>query len=135
MKYDNKTIQEVCYLISFGTSNYSPQKNSLRYLLYQLDFQNELALQVLHMRKCILYYHQLDTTSIDQCILILQEIISTKDYITKQELNINGHDLIQLGYQGKQIGILLQYAYEQVLQDPSLNTKEYLFKIIQQASL
>lgn len=135
MKYDNKTIQEVCYLLSFGTSNYSPQKNSLRYLLYQLDFQNELALQVLHMRKCILYYHQLDTTSIDQCILILQEIISTKDYITKQELNINGHDLIQLGYQGKQIGVLLQYAYEQVLQDPSLNTKEHLFKIIQQASL
>ena len=43
---------------------------------------------------------------------------------------MNGADLIALGLQpGKEIGMLLGKLLEQVLEDPSLNSKEQLMRI------
>lgn len=46
------------------------------------------------------------------------------------ELKISGNDLISLGISGKDIGKMLEYLFEIVTDDPMLNTKEELIKII-----
>ncbi len=133
MKYDKKTILDVFTLIQFYHYPIPPQKNALRRFLYELDHNIDIAFQILHMRQCILSVHNvpIERKNLNQSISLLKAIIKEKDYIEKNELQINGHDLIQLGYQGKKIGALLQYAYEQTLEMPSLNTKKHLLSIIQ----
>lgn len=134
MKYDKKTILHVCTLLTFYNYPITTQKYSLRRFLSDLEHNIDIAFQILRMRQCILSVNQINTIEIEnvsQAMSLLKAMIRDKDYIKKKELQINGHDLIQLGYQGQNIGILLQYAYEQVLEDPSLNTKYHLLSIIQ----
>ena len=48
-----------------------------------------------------------------------------------KDLAINGHDLIQLGFQGKAIGDVLKAVYEWVLEEPSRNEKDILERYIE----
>ena len=48
-----------------------------------------------------------------------------------KDLAINGHDLIQLGFQGKTIGDVLKAVYEWVLEEPSRNEKDILERYIE----
>ncbi len=41
-------------------------------------------------------------------------------------LNINGYDLINLGYKGKIIGEALRYAEDLVMENPNNNKKDLL---------
>ena len=53
-----------------------------------------------------------------------------KDMLSMKDLAINGHDLIQLGFQGKTIGDVLKAVYEWVLEEPSRNEKDILERYI-----
>ena len=46
------------------------------------------------------------------------------------DLELNGNDLIKLGYKGKQIGEALKYLLDNVLHNQYLNTKEKLIKLL-----
>ena len=50
--------------------------------------------------------------------------------LSMKDLAINGHDLIQLGFQGKTIGDVLKAVYEWVLEEPSRNEKDILERYI-----
>lgn len=61
------------------------------------------------------------------------EILKNKEVYEKNQLAINGRDMIELGYkQGKIIGDILDYLLEQVLENPSLNSKEKLVQLIKE---
>lgn len=61
----------------------------------------------------------------------INDIINSKEVYEKKQLAIDGKDVIKLGYkQGKIIGEILDYLLEEVLEDPGLNDKETLIKII-----
>lgn len=58
-----------------------------------------------------------------------QQIIAEGQPYTVSQLQINGRDLIKLGYRaGREIGDVLKYLLNEVLIDPSLNNREYLIK-------
>ena len=58
-----------------------------------------------------------------------QQIIAEGQPYTVSQLQINGRDLIKLGYRaGREIGDALKYLLNEVLIDPSLNNREYLIK-------
>lgn len=56
-------------------------------------------------------------------------VLSSKDTLTIKNLKINGYDLMNLGYQRKDIGIQLQTILNTVLDDLSLNDREKLLTI------
>lgn len=58
------------------------------------------------------------------------EVISNKSPIRIKDLAINGDDLKELGLTGKEIGDNLNYLLDKVLEDPNLNSKEYLLSLI-----
>lgn len=47
-----------------------------------------------------------------------------------KNLNINGYDLINLGYNGKEIGNTLNYLLEAVINDKVANEKDSLIKYL-----
>ncbi len=61
----------------------------------------------------------------------IEEILSAKEAYDKHQLEINGHDLINLGFEeGKFLGDVLDQLLEEVLEVPELNNRD---KLIQRA--
>lgn len=61
----------------------------------------------------------------------INAILEENEPIEKKQLDINGNDIVNLGYkQGKIIGEILDYLLEIVLEDSKLNKKETLIKML-----
>lgn len=64
--------------------------------------------------------------------LEIKYILENKEVYNKNQLKINGRDIINLGYkEGKIIGEILDYLTEEVLEKPELNEKEILIKMVE----
>lgn len=60
----------------------------------------------------------------------MNSILNQKECFNLKDLKINGKDLIDLGFnRGKEIGNILKYLLDLVIEDPSLNEKEKLIKL------
>lgn len=63
----------------------------------------------------------------------IKEELSKKPPFTAKDLALNGHDIMALGFQaGPVIGKIQKFLIEQVLEDPALNTKETLTRLIEE---
>lgn len=60
----------------------------------------------------------------------LLEMTANRWSVTLKDLAINGDDLIQLGFKGREIGKILDYCLDQVLRNQSLNEKEKLIGLV-----
>lgn len=59
------------------------------------------------------------------------EIMSNEDCISKNQMALKGNDLKELGVEpGKVMGDVIDRLFEEILKNPSLNTKEELVKLI-----
>ena len=71
---------------------------------------------------------------IENCPLLsgdeLKRVISNGFCNGITELSVNGNDLIKMGVRGKNIGETLSFLLDRVTEDPTLNSKEKLIKII-----
>ena len=77
------------------------------------------------------YKREEKETELQQLTALYEEILEEKDCISIKNLAVNGSDLIALGMKpGKEIGVTLQKLFDLVLEDPSLNTKEFLLSQI-----
>ncbi|MFI3212434.1 MAG: CCA tRNA nucleotidyltransferase [Eubacteriales bacterium] len=64
---------------------------------------------------------------------LYEEIINRKDPVSLKELAVTGKDLMDMGIpHGKQIGEILTYLLELVLEEPKRNTKEYLLQKVKE---
>ena len=63
----------------------------------------------------------------------IKNIIENNEAYEKNQLAINGYDVVELGYkEGKIIGEILDYLLEKVLEKPELNEKEKLIEMIKE---
>jgi len=59
------------------------------------------------------------------------EVISRREPLSTHDLDINGYDLMELGYPpGKEIGEALDYLLDKVVDNPALNKKDILISIL-----
>lgn len=65
-----------------------------------------------------------------QTAKIIREVVRQKEAIYINDLAINGNDLKELGFQGKEIGRILQQALEHVLKRPQDNQKSVLLGVV-----
>lgn len=56
------------------------------------------------------------------------EILEKHEAITLKDLQINGYDLMDIGYAGKEIGIELNNLLEYIMEYPDRNKKDYLMR-------
>jgi tRNA nucleotidyltransferase (CCA-adding enzyme) len=133
LKYDNKTIDKVCILVREHMSRYDflRNKNTKKFInrVGVENLEDLFELQIADIKGSSKEYQNFDN------ILKLKEecqrILNEKQPLSIKDLNINGCNLMKLGYkEGKDIGNKLKELVELVLENPELNTKEELMKFI-----
>ena len=60
----------------------------------------------------------------------MNRILDSKLCVSLKDLAINGRDLLALGYEGPEIGQMLCRLLDRVLENPDLNDKEKLEKLL-----
>lgn len=133
LKYDNNTIEKVCLLIKHHDTKIESDKTIKRLLnrLGKENMYNFLKVREADIKAQNLKYYNKRHEKILRIKNRLDEIIRENECFNLKDLAINGNDLIKLGYQqGKQIGEILNYLLEKVVDDSSLNNREDLIKLV-----
>ena len=69
---------------------------------------------------------------VDEIIDILSEIEENNECYIIKNLKVNGRDIMSLGYKNKEVGEVVNYLLEIVIEDYTLNKKDVLIKKIKE---
>lgn len=121
LKLDNETIDNAKIMVEASQTLLRPEKKQIRTFLSRMSssqFEGCLKLK------------ELDADPYVQEIRSLwKEIEEDGDCVSLKTLAVNGGDLLQAGVkQGKELGVMLHWLFELVLETPSLNKKEILLE-------
>ena len=134
LKYDNNTINDTCNLVeNINSISCNMTRKKLKLLINSVGTEN--IFDLLDLQKSYLsYMDEYDTECIDILKNRVSDILASKEPIFIKDLAITGNDLItELNYKpGKNIGVILNFLLENVMQTPELNTKEDLLNLSKQ---
>ena len=132
LKFDNVTINTCSKLVSAANTPLPTDKPSLRRMIvkYGTDiFDNYLFTYIKGLSSASLYEYG-DMDAIDSFYNLYREVITDGDCISMKDLAVGGATLIKEGYEpGKKLGAILDYLFNQVLDNPSLNDAETLLSL------
>lgn len=136
LKMDNDTIANVCRLVAnhdYGLSGNGPGVKNFRRFVATLGaehFPDFLALRRADMAgqsDCNLEQRKRVIAHMEE---MYQEILQNNECLKLSDLAIDGKDLMKIGVApGPLMGRILKELLEQVIEDPSVNTKEQLLAI------
>lgn len=131
LKYDNDTINKVLTLICYHDVNLT-SKLSIKRILNKIG--EELTRDLIKIQRAdILAQNSINKKerleNLDDIECKLGIIIDNGECFDLKNLNIDGKDLIDLGFKkGIEIGDTLKYLLDLVIEEPGLNIKEKLIK-------
>lgn len=134
LHYDNKTIERTCKLIYYHDYYVKPTRKILRRFLAKFDNDTDFAIQALMVQMADDQAKNMEKAKekidiLQESIMLLKEMEKDQDQVSIKDLSVNGHDMMALGLQGKQIKDMLHFLYDIVLDDPQQNEKTYLLDI------
>ena len=130
LKAPNDLRERVVFLIDKHMTPLTPDKKLLRRRLARYGWENVsdlLALQWADFGSKGVIGDGPDFDLVDE---LLTQIMEEDACLSLKELAVNGHDLMALGYTGKEIGKLLNQLLEQVLDERLPNDKEALLQYL-----
>lgn len=134
LKYDNNTINDTCNLVeNINSISCNMTRKKLKLLINAVGTEN--IFDLLDLQKSYLsYMDEYDTECIDILKNRVSDILASKEPIFIKDLAITGNDLItELNFKpGKNIGVILNFLLENVMQTPELNNKEDLLNLSKQ---
>lgn len=131
LRYDKSSIEKVYKIIKY-------------HLIYRVDDEEKFVKKMMNRleKEDMLKYFQVlradrkthgepyNLEQIERLEKIYQNIIEKQEPISIKDLNISGKELLENGFkQGKNIGEVLKYLLNQVLEYPEYNTQEQLLKL------
>ena len=123
LKFDTKTLNIAIALIAEEERSPDVEKYEIK------KRANKIGAEIYEI--LLKYYKAENRENVDDNIRIYNGIIENKECIYLKELVLNGTDIKELGIiEGKNIGIALNMALDEVHKDNSLNNKEHLEKYI-----
>ena len=134
LKFDNKTIQIVCQLISHHDIRFKDQKTNgrrhVRKVMHSIGptlFPYLLKVMEADVRSQSDYYQAEKLAILKETWEAYEEILKDQDCLSLKDLKINGNQLKALGIrEGKVIGAILNTLLSMVLEHPELNEYSYL---------
>lgn len=138
LKLDNFTVDSVTRLVTYSDYSVEETKPAVREALHQfttdffsilLDHQEASILAKEEITGIVLPSQKKHLKSLR---MLTSEILESGDCFTIKALNITGHDLIEYGLTGPDIGKTLENLLHMVIENPELNEKEMLIDIIKQ---
>ena len=132
LKFDNDTIARVRKYIRYHDDDIHPTDKSVRRAVNKVGEEYFGGLLELRRADCLaqsMYMREEKLDNLDKVERIYKKILADKQCISLKSLAITGNDLLEAGApQGKKVGEILSALLEDVLEEPSHNTYEYLLK-------
>ena len=70
---------------------------------------------------------------VNDMIAMFEQVSQENQCIKMSDMELRGQDLIAMGYApGKEMGDILKALFEKVLDDPALNKREILIKMVEE---
>lgn len=128
LKYDNETIKTVSTLVAHADDETGLSPEAVRRDIVRIGLKR---MPLLFLLKRALGQNG---EYIDNYETVFEKILSDADCISLKDLKVTGDDLMQEFHlsPGKEIGEKLQFLFDRVLEDPSLNEREILLKLLHQ---
>ena len=138
LRMDNNTIRDVkkiVYWHDYGISG-TISKKSVRRMLSKMGpeyFDSYVEIKKADMKGQSDYRIEERTKVFENIIMFHDEIISKGDALSIKELALNGKDLQEMGIKaGPKMGQILNSLMEKVLENPEINNKDELKKLVDQ---
>jgi tRNA nucleotidyltransferase (CCA-adding enzyme) len=133
LRFDNRIIEKVHILVKYHMNRYDKIKTTgIKKFINRIGIENLedlFELQIADIKGSAMEYQNYENVLElkEKCKKILEE----KHPLSIKDLNINGKDLIQLGFKpNREMGEALEYLLGLVLEKPELNLKEKLVELI-----
>ncbi len=138
LRFDNNTKSRVVTLVSFHDSpimvndSVTPDRKRLKKIMSQIGA--DLIYDLIEIKRCDnsaqspTYYR--GDEFYEKTFDMINSIIGEKECFSVKDLEINGNDLMEMGYKGKQIGTILSSILENVISDKLKNKKEELLNYV-----
>jgi tRNA nucleotidyltransferase (CCA-adding enzyme) len=139
LKFDNDTIDSVVHLIRWHDHRFELTPAGMRRtmskigkeympLLFEVYRADSASKNPIYAKKKL--------EQLEEARMLYQGVLDREECVNLKELNINGNDLIAMGMKrGKQIGEVLAYLLEQVLENPGLNDKDILLDMARASTI
>lgn len=137
LKLDNYTIEETCLLIyEHDYSLHGTNIKSFRRFLNRLGmerFEDFLIIKRADMAGQSDYNKEERQGYVDDMIAMFELVKKENQCIKISDMAIKGRDLIEMGISpGREMGAILKSLFEKVLDEPELNHKEILKKMVEE---
>lgn len=133
LKTDNEFANSVTELVRVHGDTVLPSRKAVRRKLNKLG-ETQLRYLLAVKRADILAqapeFRAGRLCELDKVVRILNELIKSNSCFGVKQLAIDGHDCIDLGYRGKEIGVVLNKALYAVMDEKVKNEKEDLLNYI-----
>ena len=128
LRFDNDTINTVSLLIKEHMAKNTPLKpSSIKRYINRVGIENLEDLFELQVADIKGLKPTDDFNVVFEINKMVTKVLEEKEPREAKDLAIDGNDLIKLGYEpGKELGDLLNFLLEQVVENPKLNTREEL---------
>lgn len=140
LRYSNDRIKRVTELVRHHMFPYFDSEKGARKFLRALNGDVKMAFDLMTIREADACGKRDGTMSdFDQNKLarskeMLQRVLDDKEQgFTLKNLKVDGHDMMALGLKGKEIGITLNRLLDLIVDNPALNDKDTLLKIVEEA--
>ena len=129
LHYDNKTIKETLILVNEFNTPLTLNRYELKKFINRVS--KELIFDYIDLKKSFLKFNNETLEDINIIEKNIRDILDKKEPLTIKDLNINGSMLSkELKLKpGKEIGLILNYLLDKVLQNPKLNIYDTLINI------
>ena len=133
LKFDNKSIDKILRLIKFHDREIVVSKKAIKRAI--IDVGDDIFEDLIDLKRAEVYAQNTMLTlprlkTYNDIIEIYEEIQKNKEAMSLADLDINGNDILKLGYAGKDIGIILKNVLLHIINAPEDNQKEKILKFI-----
>ncbi len=134
LKFDNDTRNKVTRLVCYHDYRMPASAKNVRRAMNRIGedlFPSYMEVRRADVLAQSLYQREEKIKNLDEIEALYQEITEAKQCVSLKHLAVSGKDLIAAGMKpGKEIGACLNDLLEQVIEEPALNEKEKLLKLL-----
>jgi len=140
LRYPNDRIKRVTTLVQNHMFPYFDSAKGARKFLRALNGDVKMAFDLMTLREADASgkrdgtVNTFDRTRIDKGRQLLQTVLDEEQGFTLKDLAVDGHDMMELGLKGPEIGQTLNRLLDLVVDNPELNDKSVLMRVVQDAT-
>ncbi len=129
LRFSSKIVDTVSFLVRHHCDEFKAEPKYVRRAIRKIT--PELFISFLDIQKAdVLAQSQISKDAVlknnSRCRRMYKEYMKEQDCFSLKDLDVNGNDLIKLGFKGKQIGTILAYMLDYVVDNPEKNNKSFL---------